>query len=93
MLLLLIEKGKATHFMFFSLILIVAGIVFLLKNLGYISGTAWSIIWPVILIVIGIGLILKRRNHGFFLARQNFWWPFEYPRDKKQFQKGKIDSK
>lgn len=59
--------------MFFSLILIVTGIVFLLKNLGYISGTAWSIIWPVILIVIGLGLILKRRDQGFFWEERFGW--------------------
>lgn len=64
--------------MFFSLILIVTGIVFLLKNLGYISGTAWSIIWPVILIVIGLGILLKRRNRGFFWE-ERFGW-----REKKE---------
>ena len=73
MLLLLIEKGKAAHFMFFSLILIVTGIVFLLKNLGYISGTVWSIIWPVILIVIGLGILLKRKGQGFFWEERFGW--------------------
>lgn len=67
-------------------ILIIIGIVFLLQNLGYISEGAWSIIWPAILIIIGLGLILKRKDHGFFLARQNFYWPFWCPKEKEKLQ-------
>ena len=59
--------------MIFGLILIIIGLVFLLQNLGYISGAAWSIIWPAILIVIGIAILLKRRNHGFFWEERFGW--------------------
>jgi len=59
--------------MFFSLILIVTGIVFLLQNLGYISEGAWSIIWPVISILIGISILVKRKDSGFFWE-ERFWW-------------------
>ena len=54
-------------------ILIIIGIVFLLQNFGYISEGAWSIIWPAILIVIGLEIILKRKNHGFFW-KERFGW-------------------
>ena len=78
--------------MIIGLILIIIGAVFLLQNLGYISEGAWSIIWPAILIVIGLAVILKRRNHGFFLARQNFYWPFWCPKEKEKSQKRENDS-
>lgn len=59
--------------MFIGLIVIIIGIVFLLQNLGYISEGAWSIIWPAILIVIGLGIILKRGGHGFFWEERFGW--------------------
>ena len=59
--------------MIIGLILIIIGTVFLLQNLGYISGAAWAIIWPAILIVIGLGILLKRRNRGFFWEERFGW--------------------
>jgi len=44
--------------------------VFLLKNMGYIATDAWTIVWPVLLIVVGLGLLFRRgcwcfrRGHG-----------------------------
>ncbi len=64
--------------MFLGLILIVIGLVFLLKNLGYISEPAWSIIWPVILIVIGLGTLLKR-DEGFYWKEWFGWKKKELP--------------
>ena len=69
--------------MIFGLILIIIGLVFLLQNLGYISGAAWSIIWPAILIIIGLGLILKRRDHGFFWEERFGWKKKEIGKDKQ----------
>ena len=46
-------------------ILIGIGIIFLLSNLGIVSGGAWDLIstlWPVLLILIGIESILNRRG-------------------------------
>ena len=60
--------------MSFGLILIIIGSVFLIQNLGIIPAGAWSIIWPVILIVMGLGSLLKRKDQGFFHAPfENFW--------------------
>jgi len=59
--------------MIFGLILLIIGVVFLLQNLGYISGAAWSIIWPAVLIVIGLGIILKRKDRGFFWEERFGW--------------------
>lgn len=41
--------------------LVVMGIIFLLKNLGIMPEIAWDIIWPVILIVVGLTMIFKKK--------------------------------
>jgi len=68
--------------MIFGLILLIIGVVFLLQNLGYISGAAWSIIWPAILIVIGIAILLKRRNHGFSWEERFGWGKKEIKKEE-----------
>ena len=48
-----------------ALVLIVLGILFLLNNLGYTQlslGRLISTWWPAILIVVGIGLLLRGRH-------------------------------
>lgn len=54
--------------MILSLFLIIIGSAFLLKNLGYISGGTWGIIWPLLLVVFGIGILLRKDRGEFFLA-------------------------
>lgn len=51
--------------LFWPIILIGAGVIFLLANLGIISSNPWPIIWnlwPVILIVIGLDILFGRRT-------------------------------
>jgi hypothetical protein len=43
-----------------SLIILTIGVIFLLKNLGLIHIPSWSIIWPIILIILGLGGALSR---------------------------------
>jgi len=50
--------------MFFGIILVIIGIIFLLGNLGLISNVSWSIIGPILLIALGLSLIFRRRNYG-----------------------------
>lgn len=57
-----------------ALILIIIGIVFLLQNLGVISEGAWSVIWPAILIVIGIAILLKKKGPEGFFWEESFGW-------------------
>ena len=59
--------------MFIGLIVIIIGIAFLLKNLGYISGSVWSIVWPAVLIAIGIGILPKGKGCGFFWEEKFGW--------------------
>lgn len=51
--------------LFWPIILIGIGVIFLLNNLGYIHGNPWTIIWqfwPVLLIVIGLDILFGRRS-------------------------------
>lgn len=43
----------------FGITLTLLGTVFLLDNLGIIPAVDWSIIWPIILIAVGLSLILE----------------------------------
>lgn len=46
--------------MFLGLVVFVVGVVFLLQNLGYISGSVWGFVWPIIIIAVGLSMILNR---------------------------------
>lgn len=45
--------------MFFGLLLVIVGAVFLLENLGIVSGDVWDLIWPLIIMLFGISLLIK----------------------------------
>jgi hypothetical protein len=44
-----------------GLIIILVGILFLFKNTGLISTISWDLIWPVIVILIGISIVVRKR--------------------------------
>ena len=46
-----------------GIILVVIGALFLLKNLGIFTDVSWNIVWPIVLIVIGLAAIVKKA-HG-----------------------------
>lgn len=51
--------------LFWPIILIGVGVIFLLNNLGIIQGNPWALIvqfWPVLLIVIGLDILFGRRT-------------------------------
>ncbi len=50
--------------MFFGLIVLVLGFIFLLRNLGVIGGEVWPVIWPCLLIVLGLTVLWKRKKHA-----------------------------
>jgi len=66
--------------LFISLVLIIIGAVFLLKNLGYLSVGVWSIIWPLLIVVIGVYLLTIARNFHRFIDR--IWKFIEKVEDK-----------
>lgn len=49
-----------------ALILIAVGIVFLLQNLGFFTSSVWGVIWPIILIIIGISMLFGKLSFGPF---------------------------
>lgn len=69
--------------MMLGLLLIIIGITFLLQHLGYISGSAWGIIWPSILIVVGVAALLKKKEGGFFWE-EHFGWGKGEKKEKKK---------
>jgi len=53
------SRGK-----FCGVVIIMAGLLFLFQNLGYISGV-WHFIWPSLLILWGVSIIL-RPHHSYW---------------------------
>lgn len=50
--------------MFWAYIFIVAGVVILLKNLGFITADVWDVLWPLALIALGLSMLTRRGTHG-----------------------------
>ena len=50
--------------MFWGSILVVIGLAALLTNLGLITADIWDVVWPVLLIVLGVSFLTKRRGGG-----------------------------
>jgi LiaI-LiaF-like transmembrane region len=51
--------------LFWPILLIGAGVIFLLYNLGYLKGDPWPLLWrlwPVLLVIIGLDILLGRRS-------------------------------
>jgi len=63
-----------TRGLIWPLLLIVAGVTFLLANFGYIPpfhiGRAIGVLWPLVLVLVGIDLALSRRMPGVALGLQ-----------------------
>lgn len=47
-------------------ILIIIGAIFLLRNLGFIPGNAWEVIWPALLIAAGLSFVMRKSRAAFF---------------------------
>ncbi|MDP2909497.1 MAG: DUF5668 domain-containing protein [bacterium] len=45
--------------MYVGLIVVFMGVLFLMKNTGLISGDIWPIIWPLLIILLGISILAK----------------------------------
>ncbi len=44
-----------------GLIVILVGVLFFFKNLGLINNISWNILWPIVVMLIGISMVLRRR--------------------------------
>jgi hypothetical protein len=45
---------------FLGALLIITGTIFLLANLGIISGVSLNLFWPILVIALGVHLLLRR---------------------------------
>lgn len=43
-------------------LLVLLGIYFLLQNLGLLTWVNWDIVWPVVLILTGLWILVRRRR-------------------------------
>lgn len=48
--------------MFVGFFILALGLLFLLRNLGWIEGPGWDLIWPLLIIAFGAAMIFKRRK-------------------------------
>jgi hypothetical protein len=48
--------------MFVGFFILALGLIFLLRNLGWIQGDFWDLIWPLLIIAFGASLIFKKRH-------------------------------
>jgi hypothetical protein len=48
--------------MYIGFLLIIVGVLFLLKNLGIISGSFWDILWPIVVVFVGISMLFGRKK-------------------------------
>jgi len=57
--------------MFLGLLVFVVGVIFLFQNLGYIGGNVWNIIWPALVIVVGLSMIMRPKLRGRIFEGKN----------------------
>lgn len=48
--------------MWFGFALVLVGVLLLLNNLGIIQGNTWDYIWPAVVILIGLSILLRRKD-------------------------------
>ncbi|MFW0837677.1 MAG: LiaI-LiaF-like domain-containing protein [Candidatus Komeilibacteria bacterium] len=46
--------------MFLPVVIVILGVVLLLNNLGIVSANVWDVVWPILIIAIGIAMMSKR---------------------------------
>lgn len=73
----------------FGLILIALGLLFLLKNLGIISGDVWGIFWPILLIILGLWILVdsfkkKKIFKNFFNCGRDIWEEYTFEKKEKK---------
>jgi membrane-associated PAP2 superfamily phosphatase len=49
---------------FVGIFVLALGVLFLLRNAGFLSGDIWKYIWPLALIALGISMLLSSKRPG-----------------------------
>jgi len=47
-----------------GIVIIVLGIIFLLQNYGLLPSAFWGTLWPLILIIIGLNIVIKKNKQN-----------------------------
>jgi len=48
--------------MFIGIILLIIGVAFFLKNAGVIDAVTWSIIWPLLVVFVGLFMVFRKKK-------------------------------
>jgi hypothetical protein len=48
--------------MFFGLLLVILGALFLLRNFGILNASIWGILWPLVIILLGLSMMFKKNK-------------------------------
>jgi len=48
--------------MFLGILLLVIGVIFILKALGLITSSSWTLFWGLIFLIAGIKLVSKKKH-------------------------------
>ncbi len=64
--------------MFFGLVLVAVGIIWLLIKLGVLTGSVWGYAWPIILIILGLVFLFGWRR------RRAFWHHWRWPPEDEE---------
>ncbi len=50
--------------MFVGISIVAIGVIFLLQNLGLISINVWQIIWPILIVILGLSMMYRTEKRG-----------------------------
>lgn len=56
--------------MWFGVAIILVGVILLLQNLGFVSSGAWNVIWPALIILLGISILARKDRRDSFNDRK-----------------------
>ncbi|MDD5290171.1 MAG: DUF5668 domain-containing protein [Patescibacteria group bacterium] len=48
--------------MFFGLLLVILGVLFLLRNFGILTASVWGILWPAVIVILGLSMMFKKNK-------------------------------
>ena len=47
-----------------GIIILFFGVIMLLNSLGLLAGISWNVVWPIVVIMIGLSIMLRNDRNG-----------------------------